>query len=1130
MVLGVHVGNSPYNQSSSSHASLRPDVKAEIGQATTNPPEKPSEPYFIVPPGFRANAFFVGMEKELKELDRGLFDKRRQIGTAAVLLYGQAGVGKSHLARQYVHKNRKRFEGGIFWITAKLREERYSAYWAIYQKVVSREAPEMCTNTQRPYVDTVKTWFEEKQKWLIVFDGLTLEQDEEATELQSFIPDSKNSSIIYISRAKNLESKQRLLRPVAIRVGPLKEEDARKLLFKSLDEFKKKRPSDTDTKKATELVRKIGGLPLVIDAISHRIADTHEPLAKFNIKSYSANPKMAGTYNKILDDLQRLGYMEAWNLIHILCFFGQHIPVELINLGLKSLVHDGVNVKSSDAQSEAGGEPDLNTTFSILIRYALIERNEPDDNSGGSHSSSHDSLVGPDPIDVLKIHSVVQRFCCDSLNARKILPEWLGYAVRVFEYSYHQADVRIKQQPAPGRVSDYREYLTHGRRLLEHVHQYESKTQSLHDLKVYLQPILATIQEEIEVREPDSSSQESLTYRIQQVSIFDRTSSSSSSAPSGSSVRTPHRPSPLPLPSADENDFGFPLYKPSIDSPRSMGTLTPVPGGLRIVGQTLHARFPPFDDNPGYDTDREHPRAHTPLSIQHDRSDMTTRPRNNTTVSKESGWELVISGRKIRKTPKRQDLGTFRPTRAPAKTDVDRRHVAGSVSQPVEPIEPQKRPSLGAVQALSEVQNRSPPASSWSRTTSFWMLASPSRIANVLSGRQSYVSVVQKESHGTQTSSIVDERPPTKRTFIQPSGAENMERGRPDQKGPSPLAAGFVPEEQADGYNPDIVDCVYQSVPQPTGPNSAPLPLVENINVSYKRAFLSDYGPEGHYQTFSSSIPKPHSHTPYTTTRSQFSPPLVPAGYYSQPMSRNVSDRSHFSAAETEPAHYHPVFQPSPQSGIAMPYSGGEEIISPSPRDRLADGRPLRKSPKTMAYAQPVNVLQGTGAWTPIPTSSTRNTPPSSSTPLSNSAPPPRPPPAPYMSNLPRSSSSSGPGVAVETPSQGLGIVPFGPPSLTSPTNSSTSLSQLQQQQQQPQHLLQFGDHAPISLEEARRRQLAHEARLREREQEIQELRDMADDVEMERERMRRMMGRSGERESEARGGAPYPAVDLMPP
>lgn len=62
--------------------------------------------------------------RELQELDRKLFDKRRQDGTACVLVHGQPGAGKSHLVRQYVNKNRNKFTGGVFWIVSHLKEER----------------------------------------------------------------------------------------------------------------------------------------------------------------------------------------------------------------------------------------------------------------------------------------------------------------------------------------------------------------------------------------------------------------------------------------------------------------------------------------------------------------------------------------------------------------------------------------------------------------------------------------------------------------------------------------------------------------------------------------------------------------------------------------------------------------------------------------------------------------------------------------------------------------------------------------------------------------------------------------------------------------------------------------------
>ena len=189
------------------------------------------------------------MDKEYQELGKRLFDKRRQVGTVCVLLWGQAGGGKSHLARQYVNQNRKKFSGGVFWITSKTKEEMYHSYWNVWLKVVCKDAPELCKDSNiKEFVPIVKNWFQSRQEWIIVFDGVNLERDADATELNKFVPDSPNSSVVYISWAKNLETKQRLLRPHPIKVCPLKEQEAVKLIFKSIQ---MKKISDPDRKKAT---------------------------------------------------------------------------------------------------------------------------------------------------------------------------------------------------------------------------------------------------------------------------------------------------------------------------------------------------------------------------------------------------------------------------------------------------------------------------------------------------------------------------------------------------------------------------------------------------------------------------------------------------------------------------------------------------------------------------------------------------------------------------------------------------------------------------------------------------------------------------------------------------------------
>lgn len=75
-------------------------------------------------------------------------------------------------------------------------EYRDQAFESIYQKAVTRESPEISTKIskgEQSFVESVKAWFESRQDWLIVFDGVTIETDADVTDLATFIPDSRNS-------------------------------------------------------------------------------------------------------------------------------------------------------------------------------------------------------------------------------------------------------------------------------------------------------------------------------------------------------------------------------------------------------------------------------------------------------------------------------------------------------------------------------------------------------------------------------------------------------------------------------------------------------------------------------------------------------------------------------------------------------------------------------------------------------------------------------------------------------------------------------------------------------------------------------------------------------------------------
>ncbi|KAL8814232.1 MAG: hypothetical protein Q9223_006531 [Gallowayella weberi] len=980
------------------------------------------------------------MEKELQDIDRRLFDKRRRDGTACVLLYGQPGGGKSHLARQYVNKNRKKFIGGVFWIVSHLKEERDQAYEAIFQKAVARESPDANTRLKESgssFIESVKAWFESRREWLIVFDGVTLESDADITELAKFVPDSRNSSLIYVSRQSNLASKQRLLRPYAIRVPVLKVDDARKLLFKELSI---KRPSEVEIKHATKLVKQVDCLPLVINAIGHQISNTREPLVRYSVKSFSANPKLDSTYSRILDDLQRLGYRSAWNLISILAFYGQHVPVEMLHLGARAL--QDVEIRST----EGAGKPDLNVTFGILMRHALLERNEPE------------------------LEDILS-----SVDAKQV----------------------------------------QCRRLYEHARHYESTRQSLAPIRAVLEPLLEAIESEIRSLEPGSS-QESVNKGCQ-VSIFDRTTSSSDSGPSDPSInepRTPRRPSPLPL---NETLWGMDIRKPSLESPASIGSAR----GPRVVGTSpYHGLYDDF----GYESDRETPRtaSHPMRKNISERTERLQIPVPEARIQEDDGWQIVAPNRRGRKPRDGRDLGShhsFRPTPARAThTKVNKRSARGTVTRSTE----RWKDSSEARRALSEVHSRSPTpprqklssnlASFWHRRPLTSTGNSQRTWANVAAGQVQHPQVQPlpptgippivppspthpSTRHGHPfssplTSEFISEgqsNPPS----LQDSGHLSARSGYDVSPRTQPTAAYYPSPASGSSTNlsqPRYIhhETLYNPSP-PTGPNLSRLPYTnidDSISTSSKRPLPSEFHndiaptqyppatiittlqpkstrtspPRTHSQS-PSSYPRYESYYPYTTSQ-------IPSGYYSQPLSRDTSHQSHASAAETEPLHFpsHPPYQLNPS------YNYTNYAIGPSsPRDRHPNGRPLDKSPRSENA---------------VPISNLGNNIPDDQDYMSRSLPGLGGWASSYANaEHPMSRSSSGPGIAFQD-ATGLGIIPF-------------------------EGQLRFGGHKPINVEQARIRAWEWEGRL-------------ARDAEV-RERSRARRGR------EVGGAVGYPEVNLIP-
>lgn len=948
-------------------------------------PEKTSETYFIKPPGFRPNSLFVGREPELAEMHRMLFDKKRRAeGTSAVLLQCLPGGGKSCLARQYVYTHFDDFPGGIFWVRAKSQEQLAAGFWDIARKVALKPSANdkdiTLPKDPQQFISVVTEWFGANRDWLLVLDGIQFDHSE---ELRRFIPDSKNTSLIYTSTERGVGGDHHFMNPQVIRIPLLSAREAQQLFLLELD---KKNPTTDDLKNSMQLVQRMGFLPLVINAVAQRLKATGEPLAKFT-RSYATGPKLRDldTYKVIVEQLRFAGAFEALNLMNVLCFFNQYIPVEMISLGLKAL-----DVPTR-AYERATGRA-LNNTIKVLNRFALIDRNEQDPiRSSQSSKGSRESLS--DDVDVIKLHSVVQDFFIDSLRADGQLPQGLQRAVILFRASYNKANARICSKTNAGLVSDYLSYEIHGRRLLDHLLRNEKKNPALSRSREILEPCLQTLKDEIERRTRESS------YDIihgrpeaYQTSIFDRTSSSSDTGPESPGTLENHA-----------YTWGSEDYRGPYESPVSVthdGILSHVQNDT-----SLDFLPPPRIEDPGYDSDRDEAELMTARPSQR-----TPRPDDLTGFE---DWQIV-RGRRERDKPAPLDLhrtvkmmernryhdsaGAWRAVN-PAGADPRVSHETAQAFIPTPMI---KIPSRGRISghsqaevALSQISKNSPPpirgggnivvqdrqrSPQPRRAFTDYLTAGNAMYAPAAVGDSRSVATSLKATRNRSTSgSSLRVRPATPAM----NSLQKFPHSPDESMSPTPRGLREIPSPNLGHRQPypsserDLFQMAGRDGPEDASTrNGAPIypRQMESPPIEYYDGDLSPRkrGLPHHYTDWHSrdygSLPYPDK-DPYMLTpnseaihrsydRNDYLGILerdantyLESGYTSQPMSRDVSGESSRGArrpslAESEPAPQMPDFSPRVPPTSYQMYE--------NMRERANNG-PIRKSPR-LDFARARNI------------------------------------------------------------------------------------------------------------------------------------------------------------------------------
>ncbi|RYO99261.1 hypothetical protein DL763_001625 [Monosporascus cannonballus] len=513
-----------------------PEQSEPSSQQSASSPDASGEPIFVKPAVFRPNTFFKGRENELKRLHKMLMDRgRRSAGTSSVLIQSMPGGGKSHLARQYVFQHRSHYPGGIFWIRAKSVKELEYGYWDIARTAGLsdvRDSDRDDEQTTRRMVAAVRAWLNTTKNWLLILDGIHFD----FPDLQYYIPFAKDTSIIYTSTERTVAEDYQFDNPQVIALDALSKQEAQELL---LEEMGRKKPwTQDDLSRASELVELMDRLPLMIHVAALHLKATREPLAKY-LRSFKNRPRAGNlpAYQEVRKQLQHRGAVAALNLMYMLAFFGQHIPVEMVVLGAKALGRS-TPIKSSRPDSR---RISLNNTFQVLMAFALMERYQNNEASTASSRSLRSIDMGQDNLDILRVHGIVQAFFVDVLANEKEAPFWLEQAISVFCRAFDESKRRIQDDPQTGMPQDFRRFRIHGERLSEHLDRFQRKAQErLGECRLRLDSCLNSITDLIDQLGKRNSDTHSRSPKDVVISVFERTNSlseaDSSTPPSSNSV------------------------------------------------------------------------------------------------------------------------------------------------------------------------------------------------------------------------------------------------------------------------------------------------------------------------------------------------------------------------------------------------------------------------------------------------------------------------------------------------------------------------------------------------------------------------------------------------------------------
>ncbi|WP_225810285.1 tetratricopeptide repeat protein [Streptomyces spinosus] len=220
------------------------------------------------PPSHR----FTGRQHELASIRDMLTAERAGPGVSAVVVHGLGGVGKSTLARQYVHTFRETYDL-VWWIDASSPGKIEEALAGIARLL----SPVWAGTAQQPELTSwALAWLQCHTSWLLVYDNV-----EDPALLGPFLGSLGSGHHLITSRLADDWDDLGAVGSALLPLGVLPQGEAADLLWSWVSEVD---PSDASRWQTGQLARELDGLPLALDQAGAYVKRTRTTVAAYRLR------------------------------------------------------------------------------------------------------------------------------------------------------------------------------------------------------------------------------------------------------------------------------------------------------------------------------------------------------------------------------------------------------------------------------------------------------------------------------------------------------------------------------------------------------------------------------------------------------------------------------------------------------------------------------------------------------------------------------------------------------------------------------------------------------------------------------------------------------------------------------